>query len=143
MDITLKKALLKDESASMTFAYSLACKLQRGTILALYGDLGSGKTFICREIIRSLIGPEAKVTSPTFNLLKVYEGRDIEIYHFDLYRLKSIEESYELGIEEAFSDNNICLIEWPEIIEPILPKDAIKLKIEILKDGSRLITAID
>ena len=127
---------LENEQDSRELAVKLARAIKPNDILAFNGDLGAGKTFLCREIIKNLCGPKTNIISPTFNLLQTYEYKDIQIYHFDLYRLKHPSEIYELGIEEAFS-GNICLIEWPEIIESILPKDTIQINIEILSETQR------
>ena len=95
-----------------------------------------GKTFLCRQIIKQLCGYETNVTSPTFNLLQIYDWNDCSIYHYDLYRLKNPSEIYELGIEEAMTAN-VCLIEWPELIKAILPNDIIAINIEIVDDNKR------
>ena len=121
---------LKNEQDSKQLAQQLANELKPDDILAFSGDLGSGKTFLCREIIKNLCGRQTNVTSPTFNLLQIYEYKNCSIYHFDLYRLKHSSEVYELGIEEALS-GHICLIEWPELIDAILPEDTIHINIEI------------
>ncbi len=130
--------LLKSENDTIEFAIKIAAQLEKGSIIALSGDLGSGKTFLCRQIIKYLCGSTTKVISPTFNLLQIYQAQNFEIYHFDLYRLKHPEEIYELGLEEALS-NHVCLIEWPEIINNILPKDTISIKISIADNDSRFV----
>src|ERR1044071_292189 len=122
--------ILKSEEDTKSFAINLAKTLKAKDIVALYGDLGSGKTFIAREIIRYFCGADTIVSSPTFNILQTYETPNFTIYHYDLYRLKSPQELYELGIEEALN-NNLCLIEWPEMVEPILPKPYIKVHLEL------------
>ncbi len=126
------------EQESINFAKEFATKLKAGNIVTFSGDLGSGKTFLCRQIIKGLCGKNTNVISPTFNLLQTYELPHFTIYHFDLYRLRDINEIYELGIEEAFT-NNLCLIEWPEIIHPILPRDTINIKLEVISDRYRKI----
>ncbi len=130
--------ILKSETETINLAQKIAHKIQKGNILAFSGDLGAGKTFLCRHIIKTLCGSNAQVVSPTFNLLQIYQAKEFDIYHFDLYRLKNLEEIYELGIEEAL--NQICLIEWPEIINDILPKeDLIYIKIKIIDNTTRTI----
>lgn len=126
------------EQESINFAKEFATKLKPGNIVTFRGDLGSGKTFLCRQIIKELCGKNTNVISPTFNLLQTYELPHFTIYHFDLYRLRDAGEIYELGIEEAFA-GNLCLIEWPEIIRSILPKDVLNIKIEIVNEKSRRI----
>ncbi len=133
-----KEILIDNEQQMQEFAIQLAAKLKPNDICAINGDLGAGKSFLCRNIIQEMISSAVKVTSPTFNLLQTYEGSLCTIYHFDLYRLKYLEEIYELGIEEAFN-KNICLIEWPEIIKPILPEETIYINIDILQGTKRKI----
>lgn len=128
---------LLNEEDSIKFARRFAETLKSGDVILFYGDLGSGKTFLCREIIRYFCGSNTDIISPTFNLLQTYQTPDFTIYHFDLYRLKSAEEIYELGIEEALG-NNLCIIEWPELIEDILPKHFIKVTLEIIDEKQRL-----
>jgi tRNA threonylcarbamoyladenosine biosynthesis protein TsaE len=134
-----KKYTVNSEQESRQLARELASKLRPGDVLTFSGDLGAGKSFFCREIIKYLCGEQTSVISPTFNLLQTYEYQACTIYHFDLYRLKSPDEIYELGIEEALS-GNICLIEWPEIIAPLLPKDAIHIEIETICNNKRQIS---
>ena len=101
--------------------------------------LPSGKSAFSRGFIKSLCPLVEDVPSPTFTLLQTYEAKDFEIYHFDMYRLKTPEEAYELGIEDAFIDG-VSLIEWPEKIGSLLPKNAMRISFEIQEDQSRLIT---
>lgn len=134
--------ILKTEQDSVKFALDLAKTIKAGDILLFNGNLGSGKTFICREIIKYFCGADTNVTSPTFNLLQTYEAPNFGIYHYDLYRLKYPSEIYELGIEEAW-DNNLCLIEWPEIISGLLQalpasNSVINIKLKVSDDGSRI-----
>jgi tRNA threonylcarbamoyladenosine biosynthesis protein TsaE len=128
--------LVNNETDTTQLARTMARNLKNGVILAFSGPLGSGKTFLCREIIKTLCGVDVNVTSPTFNLLQIYNAPLFDIYHFDLYRLKSPDEFYELGIEDAFN-GHVTLIEWPEIISHLLPPSAINVKINILSDTSR------
>lgn len=128
--------ILNNERDSVLFAKSIARNLQPNGIITFSGDLGCGKTFICREIIKYFCGENIEVTSPTFNLVQVYKVEECLIYHFDLYRLKYLEEIYELAIEEALQ-SNICLIEWPEIIESILPRPITRISLQIIDDTKR------
>ena len=107
-------------------------------MLAFYGDLGSGKSFFCRHIIKYLCGKHTNVASPTFNLLQIYDQETCSIYHYDFYRLKNIHEIYELGIEEALS-GHIVLIEWPELVESILPIDTIHINIKTVDRDKRVV----
>lgn len=135
-----KELTLKSEKETENLAIKIATQIKKGSIITFSGGLGVGKTFLCRHIIKYLCGEDVKVASPTFNLLQIYPTKNFEIYHFDLYRLEHLEEIYELGIEEAFSGNHVCLIEWPEIISSILPPNTISIKISINSDNNRLVS---
>ncbi len=126
------------ESETVLLAQKIADTVKRGTILALYGTLGTGKTAFSRGFIQYLTRSKTDVPSPTFTLLQTYETETFPIYHFDMYRLKTPDEAYELGIEEAFSEG-VSLIEWPDKIDSLLPKKHIKIHFEIQQDGSRRI----
>ncbi len=108
--------------ATRQFAGRLAKLLAPGDVVGLAGELGIGKTTFARAVIRTLLGPETDVPSPTFNLVLVYDLADTTLWHFDLYRLEAPEEAYELAIEDAFADG-ISLIEWPERLGRLLPPD--------------------
>ena len=135
------KIFLKSENEALQFAINIARNLKVPNIVALTGDLGAGKTFICRSIIRHFCGDDVEVQSPTFNILKTYEAPNFTIYHFDLYRLNSVHEIYELGFEEAFK--GLCLIEWPEVIMGIVPESALKLHIQIVDDNIRSVEVFE
>jgi tRNA threonylcarbamoyladenosine biosynthesis protein TsaE len=111
---------LPDEAATAVFAARVSALAAVGDVIALKGDLGAGKTSFARAFIRSR-GAVEEVPSPTFTLVQVYELAGAAIWHFDLYRLKSAEEAWELGIEDAFSEG-ISLIEWPERLGSLLPR---------------------
>src|SRR5579884_1615816 len=111
---------LPDEAATTALAARLAEQARPGDVIALRGDLGSGKTTFARAFIRALGGGE-EVPSPSFTLVQLYELAAATVWHFDLYRLRSPEEAWELGIEEAFA-GGIALIEWPERLGALLPE---------------------
>ena len=119
---------LPDERAMVALAARISALAAPSDIIALKGDLGAGKTSFARGFIRAR-GGEEEVPSPTFTLVQIYELGGMAIWHFDLYRLKSPDEAWELGIEDAFSDG-ISLIEWPERLGPLLPRH--RLEIELL-----------
>jgi tRNA threonylcarbamoyladenosine biosynthesis protein TsaE len=119
---------LPDEAATAALAARISALAEVGDVIALKGDLGSGKTSFARSFIRARGGAE-EVPSPTFTLVQIYEVGQAAIWHFDLYRLKSSEEAWELGIEDAFSEG-ISLIEWPERLDSLLPRR--RLEIEFL-----------
>ena len=133
------KFISHNESETAQIAYHFAQTLKVGDVVALYGTLGVGKTAFCRGIIQSLTSNETDVPSPTFTLLQTYDTPLYPVYHFDMYRLKTPEEAYEIGIEDAFYDG-VSLIEWPEKLGYLLPQHHKKVTIEILPDNTREIT---
>ncbi len=116
------------ELDTMCFAKKLATKLNKGDIVILSGDLGSGKTKFVEGFL-SNFNLQDEISSPTFNIVNEYKKDDIVIYHFDVYRLEDSSEFYEIGGEEFF-DNGICLIEWGEIIEDAIPSSHLTIKFE-------------
>ncbi|WP_321347566.1 tRNA (adenosine(37)-N6)-threonylcarbamoyltransferase complex ATPase subunit type 1 TsaE [uncultured Draconibacterium sp.] len=110
-------------------------------VFAFYGKMGAGKTTFIQSICRAL-GSDDNVTSPTFALINEYNTADLDsIFHFDFYRIKDIEEAYDLGYEDYIYSGSYCLIEWPEMIESLLPEKMVEVKIEVQEDDTRLITA--
>ena len=107
-------------------------------VFAFYGKMGAGKTTFVKAICEEL-GVEDVITSPTFAIINEYEGEET-IYHFDFYRIKKLEEVYDMGYEDYFYSGALCFIEWPELIEEILPDDAVRVNITEQPDGSRLVT---
>lgn len=109
-------------------------------VVAFYGEMGAGKTTLIREICL-LLDVGDTVTSPTFALVNQYVSDMGEpIYHFDFYRIDKIEEAFDMGYEEYFYSGDLCLVEWPEKIEQLLPEDTMRVKIEITGTDSRRIT---
>ncbi len=100
-----------------------------GTVIALIGDLGTGKTTLTKSIARGL-GVTETVTSPTFNIIREYKSGRIPLYHFDVYRIADPDEMFELGYEEYFYGDGICVVEWADIIEDLLREDAVIFYIE-------------
>lgn len=115
----------KNENDTKNFAKKLASKLKPKNIVVLTGELGSGKTKFVEGFL-SYFGLENDISSPTFNIVNEYKKDDINIYHFDVYRLEDSSEFYEIGGEEYF-ESGICLIEWGELIRDILPKNYIHI----------------
>ncbi len=97
-------------------------------VVLLRGGMGAGKTTLVSRIAARL-GAEDTVTSPTFALVNQYKGSECRIYHFDFYRIDRIEEVFDLGYEEYFYSGDLCLVEWPEKIEPLIPDDAMVVRI--------------
>lgn len=110
-------------------------------VVLLRGGMGAGKTTLVSRIA-ALLGAEDAVTSPTFALVNQYEGTEQRIYHFDFYRIDNIEEVFDLGYEEYFYSGDLCLVEWPEKIEPLIPDDAMVVRITA-GDGEERIFEIE
>lgn len=125
--------VLADEAATAAFAAALAPCLRAGDVVALGGTLGMGKTALARALVRTLVGAEIDVPSPTFTLVQHYEaqrnGASLPIWHADCYRLHHAEEAVEIGLEEALQ-HALCLIEWPERIAAFLPAATLWLTLE-------------
>ncbi|NLZ73483.1 MAG: tRNA (adenosine(37)-N6)-threonylcarbamoyltransferase complex ATPase subunit type 1 TsaE [Bacteroidales bacterium] len=110
-------------------------------IFAFYGAMGAGKTTFIKSVCQAL-GVTDTITSPTFSIINEYSSNQLDypIYHFDFYRIKKLEEAYDMGYEEYFYSNAICFIEWPELVEELLPENTLKITIEEQADGKRIIT---
>lgn len=106
------------------------------TIYAFYGDMGAGKTTFIRALSKALGVEEDEANSPSFSIINEYRSDTTAelIYHFDLYRLESVEEALEIGVEDYFDSGALCLLEWPERIEPLLPDDTVKVTIKVDPD---------
>jgi tRNA threonylcarbamoyladenosine biosynthesis protein TsaE len=111
-------------------------------VFAFYGKMGAGKTTFIKAICEEL-GVEDIITSPTFAIVNEYTSQSSlltpndSIFHFDFYRIKKLEEVYDMGFEDYFYSGSLCFIEWPELIEEVLPEDAVKVTIEENADGTR------
>lgn len=109
------------------------------TVFAFYGKMGAGKTTFIKAVCEEL-GVEDVITSPTFAIVNEYTDREgSPVYHFDFYRIKKLEEVYDMGYEDYFDSGNLCFLEWPELIDELLPTDAAKVTIVEQEDGSRLV----
>ena len=109
-------------------------------VFAFYGKMGAGKTIFVKAICEEL-GVDDVITSPTFAIINEYtSAKDDTIFHFDFYRIKKLEEVYDMGYEDYFYSGALCFIEWPELIEEILPDDAVRVSITEQDDGSRIVT---
>ena len=121
-------------------AEQIISSLDGRNVVLFRGGMGAGKTTLISRIVAQL-GAEDTVTSPTFALVNEYEGADkMLIYHFDFYRIDKVEEVFDLGYEEYFYSGDLCLVEWPEKIEALIPDDVMTVKIEVEDDGQRIFT---
>jgi len=110
------------------------------TIFAFYGKMGAGKTTFIKAVCE-VLGVEDVITSPTFAIVNEYEAANGHpIYHFDFYRIKKLSEAYDIGCEDYFYSGSLCFIEWPELIEEILPEETVAVSIDEMPDGSRQIS---
>jgi len=127
-----------DQAAAKVLA-AIGCR----TIVAFHGDMGAGKTTLINAISRYLGALDDATSSPSFSIANEYVGADGNtIYHFDLYRLNDIEEAYDMGFEDYLDSGNLCLIEWPDIAESLLPDDTAHVYIHEMDDGSREVKVI-
>lgn len=121
-------------------AQEFISKMGDNKIFAFYGKMGAGKTTFIRALCEAL-GVKDVINSPTFAIVNEYLGGTGDpIYHFDFYRIKNLQEALSIGYYDYIDSDNLCLMEWPELIESILPDDAVKVTIEEAADGSRIIT---
>lgn len=112
-------------------------------VYAFYGGMGAGKTTFIKALCEEM-GVEEPVTSPTFAIINEYHTSDDQsIFHFDFYRINKLEEVFDFGYEDYFYSGNICFIEWPELVETVLPEDTIRLNIRELDDKSRIIEILN
>ncbi len=111
------------------------------TVFAFYGSMGAGKTTFVKAVCEEL-GVSDAVNSPTFAIVNEYRSDESGelIYHFDFYRIKRLEEVYDMGYEDYFYSGALCFIEWPELIEELLPEDALRVTVEEKEDGVRVVT---
>ena len=141
---------IKNQETIREAARSFIQQMGNGHVFAFYGQMGAGKTTFIKAICEEL-GVEDVITSPTFAIVNEYEVRGAEansslftlhsslIYHFDFYRIKKLEEVYDMGYEDYFYSGALCFIEWPELIEDLLPDDAVKVSIDENADGTRTV----
>ena len=121
-----------------TAAQEFIKNIGEARVFAFYGKMGAGKTTFVKAVCEEL-GVEDVITSPTFAIINEYTADEQIIYHFDFYRIKKIEEVYDMGYEDYFYSGALCFIEWPELIEEILSDDAVRVSITEQSDGSRLV----
>lgn len=140
---SLVKSMVKEyqtnnEEETRAVAREFAQVLKPGDMVCLYGDLGSGKTTFSQAAIKAL-GVEEQVTSPTFTIVHEYEGK-FPVYHFDVYRVHSEEDLFEIGYEEYFFGNGVCFVEWADFISELLPEKIYKVYLKYTEeDDGRMI----
>ena len=131
MEIRFKEEDIKQAAQQFVDA------MGENTVFAFYGKMGAGKTTFIKSVCEQM-GVEDTVTSPTFAIVNEYEAANGRpIYHFDFYRIKKLSEAYDMGCEEYFYSGHPCFIEWPELIEEVLPEDTVNVTIEALPNGER------
>ena len=124
---------LLSENDTLDLGSKLIKVLTKGDVLAITGELGAGKTTLARGIIQSENG-EIEVPSPTYTLVQIYDMKNFELWHCDMYRLETPEDAYELGLFDAFQDA-VCVIEWPEKLGSLLPKKIYKIDLKFNNEG--------
>lgn len=125
-------------AATGQLASAISPLLKTGDVLALRGSIGAGKTTFARALIRSLGGKE-EVPSPTFNLLYIYELNALTIWHFDLFRVDTLADVYELGVEDAL-ETAVSLVEWPEVMTPLIPHEHLEIEFSYQADQCRKVS---
>ena len=128
---------MASEADTARLGAALARAIEKGEAVCLSGPLGAGKSVLARAMVRALSPAEADVPSPTFTLVQFYDGPDFPISHFDLYRLKTAEEAFEIGLDEALKDG-VAVIEWAERLGHHLPHDRLDIDIEVDGDQRRV-----
>ncbi len=118
---------------------TVANQLRAGDVVGLYGNLGAGKTVFAQGLCEGLGLAGEQVTSPTFSLLHEYEGGRWPVYHFDAYRIETLDEFFDIGYEEYFFGNGVCIVEWAERIESLLPPETLRFRIKHETENERSI----
>ncbi len=133
---------LNDEQGTERLGAALADVLPPGTLVALIGTLGAGKTRLVQAVATAVGVPQGSVTSPTFVLVNEYRQGRLPIYHFDIYRLKDDDEFLALGPEEYFEADGLSFVEWADRVEHLLPEERVEIELEVTGDTSRRVTLL-
>ncbi len=131
------KIISKSVKDTLKIGKTIAQNLRKGDIICLFGELGSGKTVLTKGIASGLGVKRSRIISPSFVLIRQYSAARIPLYHFDLYRLKKIEDVLALGYEEYFYGEGVTVIEWSERLKCLLPKEYLKIKLYVKSDSRR------
>lgn len=136
----MKTIEIKDLDDLSRAAREFVDQMDDSTVIAFYGDMGAGKTTFINALCRELGVTEDVANSPSFSIANEYRSDTTAelIYHFDMYRLNNLEEALDMGIEDYFDSGALCLIEWPERIEDLLPDDTVRVKLWVNDDDSRM-----
>lgn len=137
----MEQIVILNEQKMQAFARKLAEEVKEGDILALVGNLGTGKTTFTKYFAEAL-GVKEVITSPTFNIVKEYESGRLPLYHFDVYRISDPEEMFEIGYEEYFFGTGVCVVEWADLIEELLPEKTIYIYINHGKNAQSRIVKV-
>ena len=124
------------EDDTIELAQNIESEKFPNMVICLIGDLGSGRTVFAKAFAKAL-GINVNITSPTFNIIKEYDGGEMKMFHMDVYRLSDIKQ--DLGIEEYFTKRGVCIIEWADLIEDILPKNRLDIKFKMIDENTRQI----
>ena len=133
---TIKFQLTTIDDAARQFVEAIGDR----TVFAFFGGMGAGKTTFIKAVCQQMGVTEDMVSSPTFAIVNEYEGSSGSIYHFDFYRIRQISEAINMGFDDYLYSGNLCFIEWPELVEPLLPEDTVRVTIEEQPDGSRILS---
>lgn len=133
---TIKFQLSTIDDAARQFVEAIGDR----TVFAFFGGMGAGKTTFIKAVCQQMGVTEDMVSSPTFAIVSEYEGSRGSIYHFDFYRIRQISEAVNMGFDDYLYSGNLCFIEWPELVEPLLPEDTVRVTIEEQPDGSRILS---
>lgn len=134
----MREVIIRNEEETRAFGHELAKGLKPGTVLALIGDLGTGKTTLTKYIAEGL-GVAEMLTSPTFTIVREYHSGRLPLYHFDVYRLENAEDLFEIGVEEYFYGRGVSVVEWADRAAEFLPDETLCIFIEYgEKEGERI-----
>lgn len=138
----MKTIQLKSIDNIADAAHEFITQMGDETVYAFYGEMGAGKTTFINALCKALGVDDDTTNSPSFSIINEYRSDTTAelIYHFDLYRLESLEEAFDIGVEDYFDSGALCFLEWPERVEDILPDDTVKVNIVVNDDDSRTIT---